>query len=69
MLDFTIFLLYRRVLLALHIPLICSITLSFGQVHVKRQQPHVFSPEPHVTIGMIQGALPTELLHCSSHAV
>jgi len=44
----------RILLLALHIALICSTTLSFDQVHFKHKQPQVFSTDLHVTIGMIQ---------------
>ena len=40
-------------LLALHIALICTTTLSFDQVHVKHEQPQAFSADLHVTIGTI----------------
>jgi len=46
--------LLKVMLLALHIALIGSTTLNFDQVHFKHQQPQVFSPDPHVTIGTIQ---------------
>jgi len=40
-------------LLALHIALICTTTLSFDQVHVKHEQTQAFSADLHVTIGTI----------------
>jgi len=41
-------------LLALHIALICSTTLSFDMAHFKHKQPQVLSPDSHATIGTIQ---------------
>jgi len=41
-------------LLALHIALICSTSLSVDQVHFKHKQTQVLSPDLHVTIGTIQ---------------
>jgi len=32
----------------------CRITLSSVQAHFKHEQPHVLSPDSHVTIGVIQ---------------
>ena len=40
-------------MLALHISLICSITLSFDQVHIKNNQPQDLSPNSHPTIDTI----------------
>jgi len=39
-------------MLALHISLICSITLNFDQVHIKHEQ--VLSPHSHIAIDTIQ---------------
>jgi len=40
-------------MLALHIPLICSITLSFDHMHIKQDHPRILSPNSHVTIDTI----------------
>jgi len=40
-------------MLALHIALICSTTLSFDQVHIKHEQPQVLSPDSSVTTDTI----------------
>jgi len=40
-------------LLAVHIALIFSITLSFDQVHFKYEQPQVLLPDSQVTIDTI----------------
>ena len=44
----------RIMLLALHIALIRSTTLSFALVHFKHEQPQFLSPDAHVTTGTIQ---------------
>jgi len=41
-------------LLAIHISLICSTTLSFHQVHFKHEHPQVLTPYSQVIIGTIQ---------------
>ena len=38
----------------MHTYYICSIIVSFGQVHIKHAQPQVVSPDSHVTMGTIQ---------------
>jgi len=43
-------------LLALHIALICSTTLSFDQVYFKHEQPQILSPDSHGISGKIQHA-------------
>jgi len=45
---------YRIMLLALHIALILSTTLSFDQEQFKHNSYNGFSPDSHVTISRIQ---------------
>ena len=45
-----------RIMLALHICLICSIILGLDQVHTRHHQPQALSPDSHVKCDTIHRA-------------